>query len=186
MGFHIGWGRTLRIWAFDVEARPGPWIGGDFVTKHLLSIAGGYEDGDIEYLAPGFSKRALSRFVKPLRDGILVVTHNGPRYDLPFLNGTLIRYDLPPLGPVLVSDTYAHLLKRGRAFSASLGNLAGRFDISAKGHMSEPDWDAVYRGERWALDKLKDYNIGDVRSTLQLRRELVARGLLRPPRVWRP
>ena len=78
--------QARRVWCFDVEARPGPWGGGDFTFKHLLSIAGG---PPVHYLGPGFSAIELEHFIAPLRrpDEVLVVTHNGPRYDLPFLNG---------------------------------------------------------------------------------------------------
>ena len=183
----ITWGRRrLPIWCFDVEARPGPWVGSDFTFKSMLSLASKYEDRDhISYLPPGFSAKQLESFVVPIRRGVLVVTHNGD-YDLPLLSGTLMKMGLDPLPRVLFSDTYKHLPKRGRAFSASLGNLSQRFDISAKGHMSEVDWDNVYAGEPKALKKLREYNIGDVISTLELRRVLIARGLLGPARVWNP
>ncbi len=186
MAVSIKWGKPLPVWCFDMEARPGPWGGADFTFRDRLSMAGGYEDGPIRYLAPGFSAAQLERFVKPLREQVLVVAHNGFRYDLPFLQGVLIKMGCAPLRPLLVSDTYAHLPKRGHAFSASLGNLAQRFDIHAKGHMSEPDWEAVYAGEPAALRKLKEYNVGDVVATWELRKALIGRGLLGPARVWRP
>ena len=177
-----------RVFAFDVEARPGPWAGSDFTFRNMLSLAGRYEDMvTTVYLAPGFNAKDLERFVAPLREGALVVTHNGPRYDLPFLNGTLIKNGLRPLGRLLISDTYAHFPKRGQAFSASLGNLAQRFEVDhQKGHMSEVDWDGAYHGRPEALEKLKVYNVGDVNTTLDLRAKLLELGLLGPPRTWHP
>jgi hypothetical protein len=179
--------RERRTFAFDVEARPGPWAGSDFTFRHMLSIAGVYED-DIAnplYLGPGFTPKQLERFIKPMREGHLIVTHNGPRYDLPFLNGTLIAAGLRPLGRQLISDTYAHFPKRGQAFSASLGNLAQRFGADhLKGSMSEVDWDRAYHGDPGALAYLKEYNIGDCLTTLGLRKKLLELGLLGPPRTW--
>ena len=179
--------RQRRVWAFDVEARPGPWAGSDFTFRHMLSIAGVYAD-DIShpvYLGPGFTPKQLERFIKPMREGHLIVTHNGPRYDLPFLNGTLMRMGLRPLGRVLLSDTYAHLPKRGSAFSASLGNLAQRFEVEhQKGSMSEVDWDQAYNGDPQALAYLEEYNITDCLTTLSLREKLLELGLLGPPRLW--
>ena len=152
----------------------------------MLSIAGGNEK-HISYLAPGFTAGALEDLIQPMRDGALVVTHNGFRYDLPFLSGSLIRLGLPPLPPILVSDTYAHLPRRGQAFSASLGNLTERFKVKhQKGHMSEVDWDEAYHGDPKALERLRLYNVGDVRATLALRSRLLELGILGPPRVWRP
>ena len=178
-----------RVFCLDVEARPGPWAGSDFTFRHMLSLAGAYED-DIShplYLGPGFSPKSLEKFVTPFRSGALIVTHNGPRYDLPFLSGTLIRLGLAPLPPLLVSDTYAHLPKRGQAFSASLGNLAQRFDVGReKGRMTEVDWDRAYHGDAEALERLREYNVGDVMTTLALRAKLRELGLLGPPRKWAP
>lgn len=178
-----------RIFAFDCEARPGPWAGSDFTFRSMLSLAGCYED-DIAhpiYVAPGFSPKKLELFVEPFRSGCLIVTHNGPRYDLPFLNGTLMKMGLAKLPPLLVSDTYAHLPRRGSAFSASLGNLAQRFEVGQeKGRMTEVDWDQAYHGDRDALARLKDYNVGDVHTTLALRRKLLDLGILGPPRRWSP
>jgi len=178
---------TRRTFAFDVEAQPGPWGGGDFTFRSMLSIAGVYAD-DLDrpvYLGPGFTPKQLERFVKPMRGDTLIVTHNGPRYDLPFLNGTLIKMGLVPLKRVLLSDTYAHIPKRGQAFSASLGNLAQRFGVEhQKGHMSEVDWDLAYHGDPEAKAKLREYNIGDCLTTLSLRSALLEEGLLGPPRMW--
>jgi hypothetical protein len=179
---------SRRIFTLDVEARPGPWGGGDFTFKSMLSIAGVYEDDPDHpiYLGPGFRPNALTKFAKHLQ-GNLVVTHNGPRYDLPLLNGTLIKMGCDPLRGALISDTYAHLPRRGLAFSASLGNMAQRFAVDhQKGHMSEVDWERAYAGDAEALETLRDYNIGDCHTTLALRRRLMELGILGPPRPWRP
>jgi len=181
------WGEPRRVWAFDLEARPGPWGGGDFTFRSMLSIAAGFEGKSVAYLAPGFLKYELERLILPLRESnVLVVGHNAVRYDLPMLNGTLVKLGRPPLGPLLVSDTYAHLVKSDYAYSKSLGNMAERFGIQAKGSMSEYAWERAYEGDPEYLEKLKRYNIGDVQVTLELRRVLLERGILKPARVWKP
>jgi uncharacterized protein YprB with RNaseH-like and TPR domain len=179
---------TREAYGLDVEARPGPWIGADYTTKKLLSLAGCYEGrpDSMTYLGPGFTARQLERFVTPLREGVMVVTHNGFRYDLPFINGTLVKMRLNPLPPLLVHDTYHHLVKRGSAFSGSLGNLAARYGVTAKGSMGEFMWERVYERDKDALAALKVYNEGDVTATLELRRVLMDAGVLRPPTWWRP
>lgn len=179
--------RGKGTWCFDIEARPGPWGGGDFTFRSLLSIAAGFEGGPITYLAPGFSKGKLESFIQPLRQGgVLVVGHNAIRYDLPLLNGTLLKMGLPGLAPLLVSDTYAHLPKSDYAYSKSLGNMAERFGIKAKGQMSEYAWERIYEGDPHYLDRLRTYNMGDVEVTLALRTKLLELGMLRPARVWKP
>jgi uncharacterized protein YprB with RNaseH-like and TPR domain len=155
----------------------------------MLSIAGAFVDHPnvVSYLVPGFLPEELDNFVGPLRQGAMVLTHNGPKYDLPFLSGSLIRAGLKPLPRLLVTDTYAHLPKRGAAFSASLGNMTKRFNVKAqKGAMSEYEWDLAYQGDPDALEKLRKYNIGDVLATIALRKRLLELGLLGPPRWWGP
>jgi uncharacterized protein YprB with RNaseH-like and TPR domain len=154
----------------------------------MLSIAGKHTDWrDVSYCAPGFDAHELEDFVQPLRNGSMALCHNGPRYDLPLLNGTLIRFGLAPLGRILVTDTYAHLPKRGQAFSASLGNMTQRFGVKyRKGSLSEYDWDLVYNGEPDALERLRKYNVGDVLATIALREKLRELGLLGAPRWWSP
>jgi hypothetical protein len=182
------WGEPRRVWAFDLEARPGPWGGGDFTFRNMLSIAAGFEGKPIAYLAPGFLKYELERLIMPLREGnVLVVGHNAVRYDLPMLNGTLVKLGLEPLTrPLLVQDTYAHLVKSDYAYSKSLGNMAERFGIQAKGSMSEFAWERAYAGDPEYLERLQRYNIGDVETTLALRAVLLERGILKPPRRWYP
>jgi len=176
--------RRLRLFCFDVEARPGPWGGGDFVYKSMLSIAGGYDGGPIDYLAPGFTRGQLRDFVLPIRGPNIIVCHNG-RYDLGLLSGTLIAMGLEPLRKVLLSDTMRHLPKNGYAFSRGLGDMCRRFGVpEPKGHMGAYDWEQVYAGDPAALDRLRDYNMGDVRVTLMLRRALA--DILLPPRIWSP
>jgi uncharacterized protein YprB with RNaseH-like and TPR domain len=176
------------IFCLDIEARPGPWAGSDFTFRHMLSIAGKHVgNGKAVYLAPGFEDWELEDFVSPIREGAMVLTHNGPKYDLPFLSGSLIRAGLDPLPRLLVTDTYAHIPKRGSAFSASLGNITQRFAVThQKGSMSEVEWDLAYHGDPDALARLRRYNIGDVLATIALRKELLALGLLGAPRWWSP
>jgi hypothetical protein len=181
------WGSKRPVWAFDIEARPGPWGGGDFTFRNMLSIAAGFEGKSVAYLAPGFLKYELERLIMPLREGnVLVVGHNAIRYDLPMLNGTLVKLGLPCLPPLLVSDTYGHLVKSDYAYSKSLGNMAERFGIQAKGSMSEYAWERAYEGDPEYLRRLQEYNIRDVETTLALRAVLLERGMLKPPRVWKP
>lgn len=178
---------SRRTFCFDLEARPGPWGGGDFTWRSLLSAAGVWADtGEVVYIGPGFSTKALAKFAANLTD-TLVVCHNGPRYDLPFLSGSLIARGLPPLRSVMLSDTYAHLPKRGQAFSASLANMAQRFledDSAQKGSMSAVQWERAYAGDAEALEQLRTYNIQDCHTTLALRRKLIELGLLGAPRKW--
>ena len=180
---------THGIFCLDLENRPGPYGGQDFTFKHMISVAGQFDrkPKSMRYIAPGFSADDLEAFVEPLREANMVVTHNGFRHDLPLLNGTLVKMGLSPLPTLLVSDTYAHLIKRGQAFSASLGNLCQRFDVKdQKGSMGEPMWERVYEGDPAALLHLEAYNKGDVRATLALRHKLLDLGLLKPPSRWRP
>jgi len=180
------WSESRPVLGLDIEARPGPWGGKDFTFRHMLSLALGYSGDAISYLAPGFLKYELERAIMPLREGnLLVVAHNA-RYDLNGLNGMMMKLGLQPLPPQLVCDTWADVMKHGFMFSKSLGNMAQRFGVPSKGHMSEVDWERVYEGDPEALEKLKLYNCGDVSTVLALRVVLLERGILKPPRRWAP
>lgn len=178
-----------RFIGLDVEARPGPWAGSDFTFRNMLSLASKVQ-GDAKsthYVAPGFTPDDLEAFIEPLlADDVILVTHNGPRYDLPFLSGTRIKLCGKPLPSLTISDTYAHLPKRGQAFSASLSNLSQRFGVSKKGNMSEYAWEQAYNGVPEYLELLRKYNIQDVNTTLALRRKLLKLDLLDSPTTWRP
>ena len=175
-----------RVWAFDVEAAPSAWGGADFTYKRLICAASGRPGAVPHYLAPDFSAAFAEAFFAPLRDpNTLVVAHNA-NYDLDLANGTLVKLGLAPLGPVLVSDTMRHLPRNGYAYSRRLGDMCKRFGVARKGEMDPYDWEQVRENDPAALRRLRDYNIGDVRCTLELREVLLARGLLGPPRMWRP
>jgi len=179
--------RPLSPVVFDLEAQPGPWAGSDWTYRMMLTGALWTEDTGMTYLAPDFSGEELDAWVQPLRaKGTLVVAHNGDKYDLPLLTGTLLKFGLPMLGTVLLSDTCSHLPKMGSALSRKLGDLSARLDLhNQKGSLGPYEWEAVYERQEWALEALEEYNVADVLATYELWKELNRLGWLGPAKSWR-
>ena len=180
--------RALQPIVFDLEAQPGPWAGSDWTFRMLLAGALWTEDTGMTYLAPDFDEDELDAWTQPFRrKGTIVVGHNADKYDLPLLTGTLLKFGLPMLGTVLLSDTCSHLPKLGSAMSKRLGDLSARLDLhNQKGSLGPYEWEAVYERQEWALEALRAYNEADVLATHELWKSLSEKGWLSAPKSWRP
>lgn len=100
-----------------------------------------------------------------LSEADAVVTYNGDKFDLAWLNGEFVRYRLPPLPPVTSID----LLKTIRRFRLQSNKLAfvGPFlevgkKIDAGGFKL---WADCLAGNKRAWAKMRTYNKGDVTLT---------------------
>lgn len=182
--------RDLRILDFDIENRPLNYAGQDFTNAEITAIAWGWTDLDhIACAAIGAEtspERMLSYFRDSYERADIVTGHFIRKHDLPIINGALLEFGLPPLTAKLTSDTYLDLVKR-KDISASQENLGRMLGLEApKVGMSQVDWREANRLTPGGIAKTKERVIGDVRQHKQLRLELIARGLLKPPKVWRP
>jgi hypothetical protein len=178
--------RSYRYLGLDIEAQHASTWGNQYDGRIFFGAALRFEDepDGMSYLRPHADRDDFERWVKPLHEpNIIVVAHNGT-YDLTGLSGESVRLGLGPLPAVLLSDTLKHGPKVGQMFGRSLGNLCQMYGLIDKGSMSRFDWDAAYRGEEWALEKVREYNINDVDCVLELRKAMV--GILSPPKAWKP
>lgn len=177
--------RSYRILGLDIEAQHAATWGNQYDGRIFFGAALRFDDepDGMSYLRPHASADELKLWMKPLLEpNIIVVAHNGT-YDLTGLNGESVRHGLGTLPPVMLSDTLKHGPKVGQMFGRSLGNLCQMYGLPDKGSMSRYDWDAAYRGEDWALQKVREYNMNDVDCVLDLRRAM--RGILSAPRMWK-
>lgn len=133
--------------------------------------------------------KGLKWFIKNYYDPAYMVTgHNIRDFDLPTINGALLLCGLPTLGPKLCRDTLRDTL-RTKAIGRSLESFAIHFGLDVqKKHMAEALWARVWGFKMTAAtrDVVKDRCESDVEITLLLEATLLKRGLLKPPRVWRP
>jgi hypothetical protein len=183
-----------RILDFDWECKPGFWIGGDYVTKIVTACASMFVGEETEPVVDVAVRvgvagerdriRMLKRFVKRYNEADVVTGHYIRAFDLPLVNSALIRLGLEPLGNKMTHDTKLDMVKRS-GLSTSQENLGALFELNhPKVQMNEPLWVSSIHGQKKALEGLVDRVAGDVLQHVELRAEMMRRGLLGPPRRW--
>jgi hypothetical protein len=181
--------RPARVLDFDVEARPLSWYGGDFTSKEITAIACQFVGepamhcwalGEVEL------EGMLAGFLDQYQQADLVTGHYIRGFDLPLLNGQLAELGMQPLTQVLTQDTKQDLI-RWHGASKSQENIAAMLGIAApKVSMTQADWRAANRLTPEGIELTKQRVTGDVVQHMQMRAELLKRGLLGPPRLWKP
>lgn len=182
----------LRVLDFDCEARPLGWYAGDETHKEITAIAWKWigDDSDVEVASLTKDDRTrgrmLRRFQRAYDDADMVVGHYIRGFDLPLVNAMLLEAGEAPLARKLTHDTMLDLV-RLHGVSKSQENLSAMFGVEApKVHMTVPAWREANRLTREGVDKGIERCAFDVVQNIELRRVLLAQGMLGPPRVWRP
>jgi hypothetical protein len=112
-----------------------------------------------------------------------VTGHNIIRFDLPVVNAECLRLNLATLPALRVQDTMR--VPRSKGFKKGQDAL-GRL-LNSQQEKLALDWQAwqdAYDEDGWAT--VKERAASDVRMHKEIRAEMVARGWLREPVVWRP
>jgi DNA polymerase elongation subunit (family B) len=182
---------------FDCECRPLAWYGGDQVTKQITAIAwrfiGEFDVGtEVAYI--GRSDRSsrvideeiemLEAFREVYEDADVVTGHYIRGFDLPLLQGSMMRLGLPLLGPKLAQDTKNDLVA-AQGISKSQENLGAMYELEhpkigmntslwAKGNMLLPE----------GIEATVKRVMGDVDQHIELRREMLYHGHLGAPRLY--
>lgn len=181
--------RGTRILDFDTEARPLSWYGGDWVTKEITSIAAQFVGQKKVYcwlLGRHTSEEILEGFVKLYEDADMVTGHYIRGYDLPVVNGALLEFGYPPLGPKLTHDTKLDLVKFS-GLSKSQENLGAMLGLEhPKVQMDQAKWRKANRLTSEGIRLTRQRVTGDVRQHIEMRAVLMERGMLGPPRLWSP
>lgn len=188
----------LRILDFDIECRPIAFYGGDFVTKQPTAIAWKFvgERGRPKVAVIGESDRSslvlqeeaamLEAFREAYDAADMVTGHYIRGFDLPVLAGAYMRLGLDPLGPIMAQDTKSDLIK-AQGLSKSMENLSAMFDTQTQKYgMDTAKWAAANMLLPHGIALAKKRVVTDVIEHIELREELLQRGLLRPPKAWRP
>lgn len=179
----------LRILDFDVETLPGHWIGGDYVSKIITCVAWSWVGTDeVECFThythtPSMLADVLSF---PLREADFVTGHYIRGYDLPLINGMLLRQGAPSLPRILSVDTKLDLRKNmGR--SQSQENLSAMLGIeSPKVTRNLHEWEGFNLREPGFEEAGIERCVGDVIQHKELYAKLVELGWLGSPRAWTP
>lgn len=186
----------LRVLDFDVECRPLAWYGGDFVTKQPTAIAWTWV-GETRYPTCawiGASDRSslvleeeaamLEDFRKAYDAADVVTGHFIRGFDLPLLNGACDRLGLPPLASKHAQDTkYDYMAAQG--ISKSMENLGAMYELKhPKVQMNTATWAAgnmlLPHGIKMTIARV----VGDVKEHVELRAEMLRRGVLGPGTVY--
>lgn len=189
-----GGAKRSRILDFDIESRPLGWLGNDFMHQEVTAIASAWiVDGEAKDLRvllltrrPGAGARMLREFKKRYDEADMVTGHYIRNFDLPQLNGAMLEHGLDPLSAKLTHDTKNDLVKHA-GLSKSQENLGALLGLEApKVKMNVPMWREANRLTNEGLRLTYQRVAGDVIQHAELRRVLMERKLLGPPKVWRP
>lgn len=190
---------TLRILDFDCECRPMAFYGGDWVTKEITAIAWRFVDEPEEstkawLLTPSKTwkqhqekkRRGMREFLRAYDSADMVTGHYIRGFDLPLVNGTLIRLGMAALSSKLTHDTKGDLIRLG-GMSKSQQNLGATLELTHKKEsMNTMLWEVanslVEEGRQETLRRV----VGDVNQHIEFREALLQRGALAPPKVWSP
>lgn len=190
---------TTRLVCFDLENRPlAYWYDGE-TTSEITAFGWKWADEskvrtmllrpDGTFACDGGmlnADAAYKVFVAELASAGVVYGHNIRRHDLPMLNAGLLRLELDPLPALLTSDTCRDLPKMG-GMSKSLENLAALYGLPGeKLAMPQPAWEDANRLTKTGVALARKRVASDVLLQEALRARLLALGILREPRPWRP
>ena len=182
--------QDLRILDFDSECRSmtySEWRKEDQITAIAWSWVG--EDSvECLLLEQDLSNELsmLGDFLAVLNEADMVTGHYLRKHDMPLLNDNCLRIGYPPLQPMLVQDTMLDLVKV-KGLGKSQQNLAETFDLAAEKHsMSGAAWRQANTLSPAGQAAAKKRVVSDVVQHKQLRAELLDRGLLKRPKLWRP
>jgi DNA polymerase elongation subunit (family B) len=188
--------RRVRILDFDVECRPIAWYGGDFVTKQPTAIAWKWiglkapiyvaviGESDRSSLVLEEEAAMLEQFRAAYDEADLVTGHFIRGFDLPLLNGACERLGLPVLGPKDTQDTKLDYV-RASGISKSMENLGAMYELKhPKVQMNTASWGAGNMLLPHGIEATKKRVIGDVREHIELRAEMLRRGVLGPTKPW--
>ncbi len=190
----MGWlpvRKGARRWLdFDIENRPSTYWLPDRPTAEITAIAWAFTDKPndvhVRLLGRDEPEDILLDFVAAYNEADGVTGHYIRKHDLPIINAHLMLYGLPTLGPKLSQDTKLDMVRKAD-LSASQEDLAAMLGVSApKVQMSQREWRLANQLTEEGLALTEKRVVGDVKQHMKLRKAMLAAGLLKPARIWRP
>jgi len=180
-----------RVLFYDIETsfckghfwRPGynQRIGPEQITDYakIISIHWKWEGEDKVYnldwgLKKQCDKKLLKKFIEQMDKADLIVTHNGKRFDTPWIRTRAIYHSLSMRPKYTEVDTYKLAKKYLNLPSYSLKEICKYYDLEAKKDAGGlQTWiDVVYKKDKKALDHLLYYGDGDIISLEALYKKL--------------
>lgn len=192
--FPVG-GRPLRVLDFDIENRPLTYWQPDRPTADITSIAwmwvGEHDTLTARVLGEVPTRRILQDFVKAYDEADMVTGHFIRRHDLPIINGMLYEEGLPLLSDKLTSDTKLDMFTKADIPATQeylLELLATKCPLGIaleKFHMTQPMWREANRLTKRGVELTRRRATTDVHAHSHMRQDMLDRGWLARPRMWR-
>lgn len=114
-------------------------------------------------------RRVVESLAALLNEADVVVTHNGDRFDLPWVTSRLVYHDLPPLLLPQSVDTYKIARYDMRFTSNKLDYLAQHLGIGCKVDTGGFElWEGCMAGDPLSWRKMIEYGVHDVNLTEQV------------------
>lgn len=190
-------GRRARILDFDIENRPLSYWQPDRPTAEITAIASCWiernDDGTFDYsstevllLAEVDPEDMLRRFVERYDEADMVTGHYIRKHDLPIINGALYEYGLPLLSPKLTCDTKLDMFTKADIPATQEFIIETLGVPYPKVHMTQADWREANRLTPAGLEKTRARVTADVQGHILMRAAMLARGMLKSPRIWNP
>lgn len=177
-------GRRLAILDFDIETRATGFGDPNWVPQEVTAIAWSWIGEDEVHcrLRLRGVKKMLREFVGAYDVADVVTGHNIRKFDLPTLNGELLRLGMPSLAPKMTQDTLRDIV-RTKGMKRDQDNLIKLLRLAdEKKAMSWQDWQDAYAEKGWPM--VQERVVSDVVGHKAMRVEMMERGWLRSPRMW--
>lgn len=124
-------------------------------------------------------KRIVQSLWQLVNEADIIVAHNAQGFDVPRMNTRFLLNDLMPPSPYVVIDTLKHFQKNFAFLHNKLDYLNQKLGLRRKEETGGFElWKSCYDGDKEALQKMIDYNIGDIWALEDL--YLVLRPWIRP------
>lgn len=176
---------------FDIENMPLTYYAPDYPTAAITAIASAFVHDPrgtmhVCLLGEEDAETMLQHFLTRYEEADMVTGHYIRKHDLPHINAAMAEFGLGPLSSKLVSDTKEDLVKwkglpkNQEYLSALMGTR------QQKVAMTQADWREANRLTPEGLRKTRKRVTSDVIGNIQMRKQLIKKGLLKAPRIWTP
>ncbi|HSE46281.1 MAG TPA: hypothetical protein VLA89_13215 [Gemmatimonadales bacterium] len=180
--------KSLRILDFDIECVATGYGDPNWVPQKVTAVAWSWIGSDAVEVRTNLMEAIddvdmLDDFLVAYDRADMLTGHNIVRYDLPVLQGELLRRGRPGLSPKLVQDTMRIIKTKG--LKKGQDNIGALLRVpNPKMALSWQEWQDAYDEPGWktVVDRVCD----DVIKHKLMRQKMLDAGWLKPPTQWRP
>ena len=151
------------------------WVGEEDVHHRICGPLGLFGN-------PMLRKQMLVPLLAAIEEADMLTGHNVYRFDLPVLNSECMRLGLRPVRKKLVQDTMR--VRKAKGFKKGQDNLTKLYKLpDEKLPLSWQEWQDAYDEPGWGT--IIKRCVTDVIGHKAMRLEMIARGHLRDPIMWK-